>query len=352
MGTKLRYSIVGLNLGLEHIEPIVRNPRATLAGCCDIDGERLEAAAKLMVKLGVDTGKTLLTRKYEDILAAQDIDAVLLALPTPLHAEFSIKALEAGKHVFSEKPLADTLEKARKIQACAKKSDKVFQLGYCVRSSPFHKKCLEIINDSSIGAVTNVWWNMFTHMRLAGWRTERKNHGGKLLDCGCHYLDILTLWAGAPPFRVCAFGNRLDVAGPNANDIPEIAAVIIEFENGVKATFNLSQHSRNVQNSTCGIAGTNGKIEGEPYYPEKAGSLNVHAHGGLYKQSIVINGEMTSCGHLGFAEQHDAFIDAVFKGMPPACSVQEGLEIEYLLHAIDKSIAEDRVVYLKEVRNA
>lgn len=347
--SKVNYAVVGLNFGIQHFEPILKNPRAGLLGCCDLSPEKLDAAGKLAAEMGVNPEKMLLTDKYEEILASKEIDAVLLALPTPCHAEFSMKALEAGKHVFCEKPLAESLDKALKVRERINKAGRVFQLGYCVRSSPFHKKCLEIINGGSIGRVTNVWWNMFADTKVRGWRAERKFHGGKLFDCGCHYLDILTLWAGARPLRVCAFGNPLGTTGPNEKDIPEIAALIIEFENGVKASYNLSQHSPNYQNSTCGIVGTNGKIEGEPYYPEKSGSLNVHANGGLYKYNIVINGEMASHGHLGFDEQHDVFIDAILKGTPSACSVDEGLGVEYLLHAIDKSISEDRVVYLREI---
>lgn len=347
--TKVNYAVVGLNFGIQHLDPILKNPRAALRGCCDLSPEKLEIAAKQISHSVADPEKILFTGNYAEILASAEIDAVLLALPTPYHAEFSIKALEAGKHVFCEKPLAESLDKALDVQKSVKNSEKVFQLGYCVRSSPFHRKCIEIINGGSIGKVTNVWWNMFADTKDKGWRAKRKYHGGKLLDCGCHYLDILSLWAGAKPLRVCAFGNPLGKTGPNPNDIPEVAALIIDFENGVKASYNLSQHSPNCQNSTCGIVGTNGKIEGEPYYPEKAGSLNVHANGGLYKYNIVINGEMASHGHLGFDEQHDVFIDAILKGTPPACSVDEGLGVEHLLHAIDKSITEERVVYLKEI---
>ncbi len=349
MKDKLNYAVVGLNLGLEHVVSILKNPRAVLVGCCDLSVERLADAAHVAAKMGANPEKIIFTDKYEEILASKEIDAILIALPTSLHTDFSIKAMEAGKHVFCEKPLAESLEQALKIRECVKKTGKVFQMGYCVRSSAFHKKCLEIINGGSIGKVTNVWWNMFANYKDTGWRADRKCHGGKLFDCGCHYLDILTLWAGAAPLRVCAFGNPLGATGPNKNDLPEIVSVIIEFENGVKASFNLSQHSVNCQGSTCGVAGTNGKIEGDPYYPEKSGSLNVHANGGLYKYNIVINGEMASQGHLGFNEQHDTFIDAVFKDIPPACSVDEGIKNEYLLHAIDRSITEDRVVYLQEI---
>lgn len=344
----VRYAVVGLNLGMEHIRAILKNPKAKLTACCDINTLKLNEIKSFLQQSDKNDRNIFFTEKYEDILNSNIVDAILIALPTNLHADFSIKALQADKHVFCEKPLTESLNNAFRIHEYVRKTRKIFQLGYCVRSSPFHKKCLEIINGGSIGKVTNVWWNMFVNTKNNGWRTERKYHGGKLFDCGCHYLDILTLWANASVLRVCAFGNPLGATGPNKKDIPEIAAIIIEFGNGVKASFLLSQHSANCQNSTCGIVGTNGKIEGDPYYPEKAGSLSVHANDGLYKYKIIINGEMTSSGHLGFMEQHDSFINAILNGTPPACSIGDGIQILRLMHAIDKSISTGRTIYIKK----
>jgi myo-inositol 2-dehydrogenase/D-chiro-inositol 1-dehydrogenase len=350
MDTKtVKYAIVGLNLGLDHIKPILKNPRADLLGCFDLDDEKLEKARNLVEEHGGSREKTIFTNNYEELLSNDEINAILIALPTKLHAEFSIKAMLAGKHVFCEKPLSESLEKAREIRETVKKTGKVFQLGYCVRSSPFHKKCMEIMQSGTIGQVTNLYWNMYSYCPFTDWRADRKQRGGKLFDCACHYLDLLSIWAGAKPFRLCAFGAPLGEKGKDSDKIPEVASVMIEFENGVKASYNLSQVSRNAQNSTCGIAASNGKIEADPFFPEKAGSMTVHSEGGLYKSTIVINGEKTSRGHLGFTEQHDPFIDAINKGTPPACGIDEGIEIDRLMSAIDKSIAEGRVVHLEEI---
>jgi predicted dehydrogenase len=260
--------------------------------------------------------------------------------------------MEAGRHVLVEKPLTDSFAAATAVREAARHRDSVFQVGYCVRSSQLIRKTLEVIRSGNIGEVVFVWWQMFLKApdRTGTWRRERSLAGGKLFDCGCHYFDVLQLLAGAPFVRVSAFGTGLGQTGPNADRVPDVAAVILEFANGAKGSHSLSEHTPTAEQSFFGVAGTRGIIYGDPWMPEKAGSLNCVTHDGLYKERIVISGDKASGGHLGFFEQHDAFLDAILDGGVVPCSVEDAHETARLLAAVDRSLATGQTVTREEIQ--
>ena len=102
-----------------------------------------------------------------------------------------------------------------------------------------------------------------------------------------------------------------------------------------------------MQSSTCGVAGTNGKIEADPYYPDFLGSMIVHADGGKFQYNLDIkNITRFAPGHLGFREQHDAFIDSIVNGADVYVPVDDGIRITKILDAIDESLATGQVVEL------
>ena len=338
MKDKVRYAVIGLGHGQEHVQAIMENPKAELAVCSDLDAAKFK-------KLNLPS-EVRFTNSFEDILNMQDVDAVVIALPTPLHTEYAIRSMEAGKHVLCEKPLALNVEEGLKICEAVKRTGKVFQLGYEVRYSPFQEKMLEISRSGDIGKVANVWWNMFCQNANDGWRANRKLRGGKIFDCGCHYYNILETWAGAPVKRLCAFGNLLGKTGPCADEIPESAIIVFEYENGVRGVFNLCDSCPNMQSSTCGIAGTDGKIEADPYYPYYAGSMKVHAHGGKYQYQIDIFRGAKVPKHLGFDEQHESFISAVLNGTEVKVTAEQGVQVNRILDAIDESLATGNTVSL------
>ena len=337
MKEKVTYAVIGLAHGHEHVRAIMENPKAELVICCDLDEEKFK---KMNLPESVQ-----FTKNFEDILNMKDLDAAVVALPTPLHTEYSIRLMEAGKHVLCEKPLAQNVDEGLKICEAIKRTGRIFQLGYEVRYSPFQEKMLEVSRNGDIGKVTNVWWNMFARTANDGWRSSRKMRGGKIFDCGCHYYNILETWAGAPVKRLCAFGNLLGKTGPCVDEIPESAIIVFEYENGVRGVFNLSDKCPNMQSSTCGIAGTGGKIEADPYYPYYAGSLKVHANGGKYQYQIDISGPKHP-KHLGFDEQHESFISAILNGTEVKVTAEQGIQVNRILDAIDKSLATGSVVEL------
>ncbi len=334
----LRLAVAGLGHGASYLNVIADHPRTELAALIDINAEPRDALAR--------THKVPAFASVQAMLAANVADAAILALPTPLHRETSVACLEAGLHVLQEKPLCLKDEEAQAIREAVCAANRVFQVGYEVRSSPLHKAVLEHIARGDLGQLTNIWYNQHSmqHADPGNWRAMRTSMGGKLFDCAVHYLDLCQQWAGAPVHRIVALGHELGKIGPCADELPESAAIAIEYANGVRCTFNFGGRHGVRDDASFGLIGTRGRIVGNPWLPEGAGSYELRLDNGLRHGTISFDGTMTSRGHLGFREQLAAFVATVLDGAPNACDIDDAIAIHRQMVAIDRSLATGRVI--------
>jgi len=312
-----------------------------LTAVVDKDPERLAKAASA----GVQGFASV-----QELLSASVADVAIIALPTPFHAKTSIACLDAGLHVLQEKPLCRTDKEAQAIGEAVARSGRTFQVGYEVRSSPMHRSILAHVAAGDLGTLTNVWYNQHTYEKClpCEWRFHRANMGGKLFDCAVHYLDLIQQWAGAPVRRLVALGNLVGKVGPCREELPESAAISVEYTNGVRGTYNFGSVNRFNDDASFGLAGTTGRIMGNPWLPEGAGSYELRLDRGIRKSQVVFDGGLTSRGHLGFSEQFDNFVKTVLDGAPNLCPVQDAIAIHRQMVAVDKSLATGRVVTLPE----
>jgi len=343
---KVRYAVVGLSHGMEHVGVALKNSRVEVVAVCDRDKAKTkQALAHVRDAQGAEAaGRIGAFDDYRRMLDWGEFDAVVISTPVMAHKDMAIQAVKARKHVLLEKPMTVTMAEADELRAACKGSKTVCQIGYEVRSSQMVRRVTELIRSGKIGDVVFVWWHSFLLCEIRGWRSERKNMGGKLFDCCCHYWDILQLFAGARFHRVSAFGSRQGGIGPNADQIPSVATVNFEYQNGVKGNLSSSEISPTPEASLFGVVGTNGIIYGNPWRPEGAGSLDCYTEGCLYREQITISGALASRGHLGFREQHEAFLDSILQGAPVVCTVDDGYEVVLLNTAVDQSIATGKVV--------
>lgn len=175
----------------------------------------------------VSTGnsKELLNQKlgggyllFNDIVTALDAtkpDAVCISTYPDTHEAFAILALEKGCHVFIEKPLADTVEGAKRVAAAAKKSGKKLVVGYILRHHPSWEKFIELARQ--LGKPLVMRMNLNQQSRGVMWNVHRNlmKSLSPIVDCGVHYIDVMCQMVRAKPIQVSAIGARL------TNDIPE-----------------------------------------------------------------------------------------------------------------------------------
>jgi predicted dehydrogenase len=226
---KIRTAVVGLGMGLGHAHAYNRSARSELTWVCDLDEEK---AAKVAKELGCRY-----TTDWTTIL--DDIDAVSICTPHHLHAPQALKAIEAGKHVLVEKPLANTEEDCLKLIEAADRKDVRLMLAYVVRYYPAIRKLKELLDSGKYGTPFNAQgWVQAYLTPVPGTWFSRKDQlgGGVLFSHGCHYIDIL-LYLFGDPDRVAHFGTRV---GTEWMEGEGTSQAIISFKNGVVANLNTS----------------------------------------------------------------------------------------------------------------
>lgn len=237
-----------------------------------------------------------LTKDYRDLLNKDDIDAIAVLSPDYLHEEHVIAALQAGKHVYSEKPLAITVEGCDRILEAWHASGKHLMVGFNMRYMSMYQTMKGLIDSGAIGELKAVWVRHFVgfggYFYYHDWHGQSKNTTSLLLQKGSHDLDVIHWISGRYTTKVSAFGS-LDYYGgnmPNNLTCPECSLkktcpeyvphtftecafreeidvednnmLIMELEGGVKASY-LQCHFTPDYSRNYTFIGTEGRIEND-----------------------------------------------------------------------------------------
>ena len=254
----VKVGIIGIgNMGSAHLRMITGGniPDMTVTAFCDIDTEKLNAARNTYPALRV-------FEDYTDLLKNSDTNAVIIAVPHPLHAKIAIEAFEYGKHVLVEKPIDITVSAAEKLCTAARKSGKVFAVMFNQRTNGLFREARRIVNSGELGElkrsvwiITN-WYRTQSYYDSGSWRaTWRGEGGGVLLNQAPHNLDIWQ-WICGKPSAVTAFCN---VGKFHNIEVEDEATIYTEYENGATGVFITSTGDCPGTNR-LEITGTRGKI--------------------------------------------------------------------------------------------
>ena len=185
-----------------HMKAVRDNAQAELYMICDTNAEQLEKTAELF-----DMRRSC--TDYTQMLADPEVDAVIIVTPDQTHREISVAALEAGKHVLCEKPMALTLEDCRAMTAAAAKASTKMMIGQICRYTPGFMKAKELIDRGEIGELffveTEYAHDYALLAGLSAWRLDPLRHG--FLGGGCHAVD-LARWIAGDPTEVMAYSNH------------------------------------------------------------------------------------------------------------------------------------------------
>lgn len=202
---------------------------------------------------------------YEALLSRADVDAVYLSLPNALHREWSIAALEAGKAVLCEKPMALDATEAEEMFACAERCGGLLMEAFMYRAHPQTRRLFEIVAGGAIGEPRLIRSN-FTFCREASpadARFQEGPGGGSLMDVGCYCVDFTRSLLGTEPDRIECLIHRHETG------VDDYAAGLLGFASGALATFTCGMTV--VSDQTAHIAGTEGRIEIPRFWQAKEG---------------------------------------------------------------------------------
>ena len=267
---KVRYAVVGLG----HIAQIAVLPAfAHARRNSSADGpreRRLDEAPDLARRYGVR--RTYSYDEYEGCL--QDVDAVYIALPNSMHAEYTIRAARAGVHVLCEKPMAVTEEECRQMIDACREADVKLMIAYRLHFEELNLDAVELVRRGRIGTPKFFNSSFSMTVRPGNIRTKRELGGGTLYDIGVYCINAARYLFRDEPTEVMALSVNSGAA--KLREIDETTGAILRFGSEQVATFVTSFNADDV--AAYRIVGTKGQLRVDPAYEYAEGS-GVRAHG-------------------------------------------------------------------------
>ena len=331
----IRVGIIGCGkiAQIRHIPEYTANPHAEVYGFYDINLSRAEELAK---KHG---GKAYAS--YQELLEDPEIDAVSVCAANHVHAEISIAALKAGKHVLCEKPMAVTLAECEAMVAAAREAGKYLMIGQNQRLAKAHMKAKELIEQGAIGKVLT-FRTIFGHGGPETWSVDpgkntwffdkTKAAMGAMADLGIHKTDMIQYILGARIVRTQAVLKTLDKRDATGGliGVDDNAICIYQMENGVIGTMTASWTYYSAEDNTTVIYGTKGELR--LYDDPKYSVQQINADGTRIDyqiDQIQTNDNQTASGII------DLFVECLVEQKEPEIS---GENVLHAMKAVFASI--------------
>lgn len=343
---KLRIGVIGCGAGVFHLEGYAAEPRVKVVALAGLDTDRCQSLAKRFDIAGI-------YMDYRELLAQDDIDAVSIAVPNNLHNPVAIAALEAGKHVLIEKPLARHRAEAQEMVDAARKHNRVLAVAFQRRT----RHDVEIVRDEiAAGNFGRVYYAKAFWMRRSGipglgsWFTSKDAAGGgPLIDLGVHVLDMALYVLGNPNVTSVSaatyaeigpqgrgnwVGRRQSFAdgGPGTYEVEDLATAFLRFEDGGTLLLEASWASFTEMGDDFGIQvyGDNGgaRIFAKNY--AHVDTLEIYQNIG----DTTADSKPRLVERPGHAQIIHGFVDGILDGKPVSPNGEEGLDRVRLIDAI------------------
>ena len=239
----VNFGVIGLGTwGRDILATLSRLPNAPVVAVCDTYATSLRRSAEVAPK----------AEKHEDyrkLLEQKDVQAVVIATPSHQHRELAIAALQSGKHVYCEAPLAASIEDARAIAQAAKAAGKqIFQVGQQYRANPQHHHVLNFIRSGAAGTLTfaRSQWHKKQSWRRASpnnereqalnWRLDPQISPGLIGEIGIHQIDVAAWYLRALPVAVTGFGGIQHWR--DGRTVPDTVQAVFEFPGGTRMSYD------------------------------------------------------------------------------------------------------------------
>lgn len=389
---KYKVGIIGTGIrAIFLVSEILKNHCLEIVAISDINNDNMLQIRRIYNE------KWDMYHDYNELLQRKDIDGIIITSPDYVHEEQAIATLEAGKHLFLDKPLAITLDGAKRVIEAKHRSERILIVGFVLRYDKLYMKMKELINSGIIGEVKTGWVlhsvgsssDWFFH----DWHGKMENTGGLLLQKGCHDFDIINWVVKSNAKKIVATGSKDFFIGEKHNtlicqeciekntcseaiidkeinleqidsgkldvfynqwrnqcsfreeiDVLDNHQVVIEYENGVIVSY-MENHYTPDDNREYIFIGTKGKLK----LDDAAGKITVQlrTNSSDRKEEIVYDNSFLGQWH-GDGNKYilEDFVQAMKSGKQPAADTNVGyaaLEIALTAHA---SIRDKEIKYL------
>jgi myo-inositol 2-dehydrogenase/D-chiro-inositol 1-dehydrogenase len=344
---RLRFGLIGYGLwGKHHAEAIAKAPGAELAAIACHSEETAAAARQRFPGIPVHVG-------YTELLADPSIEAVDIVVPNHMHEEVGIAALNAGKHVLLEKPMAVSVAACDRLLQAAEASGKVLTIGHEFRLSTQWGKLKELVAEGAIGKplYANVSLFRFPYRQgSGGWRYDRDKVGSWILEEPVHFFDSVMWYFEelGDPDRIVAFGNGRPVTGTAGNEsaMAHNFSTVMHWPGGAYAVITQSlagfEHHHVME-----IVGSEGSIRtwwsgAEDRTREPAFEIKVQRAGAAKAEVLKV----AASGELFELDQELCLVVDAFRAGRPIVSGEEARKRILICLAAERALAEGKDIRL------
>lgn len=357
MTTPVRIGVIGAGAiaTYGHIPAFQSNPNAQIVAICDTNLERAQAAA---AKFNIPAAFA----DYREMLDKAELDAVSIGVPNAFHAPAAIAALESGRHVLCEKPMATTVADGEAMVAAAKKAGKVLAINMSNRPRPEVLAIRQAVADGKLGKVSYAYGRTIRRSGIPGfgsWFTRKElAGGGALMDIGVHMLDMVLFAIGFPKISAVR-GETQMVHGPQGRglggwgmdrvpggtfDVDDLAAMHLRLAEGGLVTIEVTWAFYGRNEERIQIAGDQGGADFFPALYGEQSPLRFYRDEGDHPVEIIPS--LPRGDERAWTHGLTRFVGAVRGEAEPMATGEDGLAILRLLDAVNRSAAAGREITL------
>jgi predicted dehydrogenase len=325
---KIGYCMIGLGrISMGHFMPgLLTSKNSRLTGL--VSGHRDKALAQA-AKYGVPESSIYSYENMDQIKNNPAIDAVYVALPNSMHAEYTIRSARAGKHVLCEKPMATTVADAQAMIKACQEANKKLMIAYRCQYEPTNLRAMQLIREGRLGKIMAIESANGFKERAGEWRLDRKlAGGGPLMDMGVYSLNACRYLTGEEPVDLKAYSSVIDHDG-RFDTVEENLSWTMKFPSGVVASCNTTYGAP--MNGFYRVHGSMGYLYAEPAFAYEG----LHLTGTFYNPAggkpTTIDEPNTNRDPSQFTAEADYFSDCVLQNKTPKTAGEEGLlDLQYI----------------------
>jgi predicted dehydrogenase len=325
---RLRVGVVGLGVGEQHARAYARLPGCELRAVADLDEGRARA-------LAAELGARAATR-FDELLDDPELDLLSIASYDDHHFEQVVAALQAGKHVFVEKPLCRTVAEAREVKHALRGSGTKMSSNLVLRSAPFYGWLHDEARSGRLGrlyAFDGDYLYGRLHKITDGWRRE-VDHYSVVLGGGIHLVDLMIWIVGDRPATVSAAGNRISTQQTSFRYDDFVAATFV-FSSGLVGRITANFAGVHAHQHVVRVFGTEATV----LYDDAGPRLHASRDPAVAPEPVELAALPATKGEL-----IPAFVQAILGGRDPVPSAQHELDVISVCAATDRALAEGGTV--------
>ena len=329
-GRKIGYAVVGLGSYAELImSKFAECDQSRLVALVSGTPEKLKRFGE---KYGIPESHRYSYQTFDRIRDNPDIDVVYVILPNSLHAEYTVRAAQAGKHVMCEKPMAVSVAECRTMIEACRKAGRKLMIGYRSRFEPHNRLAIDLAQKGFVGPTRIITADHGFNARPNQWRLDRAlSGGGSLMDIGIYSLNAVRYLTGEEPVEVSAI-EATDRNDPRFHTVEDRISFLLRFPSGIETTC-VSSYSSN--HNMYRVTGTEGWIELEPATSYEGQKMWIRRDGRTEERQVP-------AGKGQHAGQLDHLAECILNDTKPLVAGEEGLADMKVIEAIYRSAHEGR----------